>query len=306
VTAQSSVQTSLLKVVGIPAIGVRSSAKAVRVKNGPPPCVLTLSKTASPAIDLGGSSVFVGKSCVLHANSSATGAISVSGSAKVQADGYCAVGTVTSYYALSPTPENGCVEMDDPYASLAAPADTTCKLSLTNVSVQPLQNKTLQPGVYCGGLDIKGDATLKPGLYVIKNGPLNLNSQGTVVGYGVTFYLIGANAGFDINGGAKLELTPMTTGAYSGLLIVQDRNSNVSGTSKLNGNSATLVKGAIYAPTQLVRMNGTGTFGQASPFMPLIADRVTITGNATSYTDATNTNLVAPLPKSLTGARLER
>ena len=283
---------------------MRSFAKAVRIKEGPPPCVLTLSKTASPAIDLSGSANFVGKNCVLHANSSATGAISVGGSSTVKADGYCAVGTVVSYYALSPTPENGCVEMDDPYATLPAPTDTTCKQATTNVSVQPSQTTTLQPAVYCGGLTIKGDATFKPGLYVIKDGPLTLNSQGTVIGNGVTFYLMGNNAGFDINGGAKLELSPMTDGPYRGLLIVQDRNSNVSGTSKLNGNSGTLVKGAIYAPTQLVRMNGTGTFGQASPFMPLIADRVSITGNATAYTDATSVNLVAPLPKSLSGARL--
>jgi hypothetical protein len=257
-----------LKVLGIPSINVRSFAKAARIKDGPPPCVLTLSKTASPAIDLGGSAVFEGKSCVLHANSSATGAIAVGGSAKVKADGYCAVGTVSSYYALSPAPENGCAEMEDPYASLTAPAVTTCTPGTPN-QVPSSQTKTLHPGVYCGGLTILGNATLNPGLYVIKDGSLGMNSNGTIVAKGVTFYLMGSNAGFDIAGGAKLELSPMTDGPYRGLVIVQDRNSNVSGTSKLNGNDNTVVTGAIYAPTQLVRMNGTGTFGQASPFMPL-------------------------------------
>jgi len=306
VTASSSIRTSALQVVRIPNIKISSLAKAVRTKEGPPPCVLTLSKSASPSIDISGSAQFVGKNCVMHANSSANGALSVGGSSTVKADGYCAVGTVVSSYSLSPAPENNCDEMEDPYAKLLAPSDIACKQSTTSVSVQPNQNKTLQPGVYCGGLELKGDVTLKPGLYVIKDGPLGLNSQGTITGVGVTFYLIGTNAGFDITAGAKLELTPMTDGDYRGLLIVQDRNSNSGGTSKLNGNSGTLFKGAIYAPTQLVRMNGTGTFGQASPFMPLIADRVIITGNATANTDSTGVSLAAPLPRSLSGARLSQ
>jgi Putative Flp pilus-assembly TadE/G-like len=304
VTASTNVKTSLLQVLKIPSVAVSAHSKAVRNKEGSPPCVLALNKTAAPAIDLGGSAVFEGVSCVLHANSSAPGALSVSGAAKAKAGGYCAVGTVTSYYKLSPDPKNSCEPMVDTYAGLQRPADTLCKQNLTNVSVNPNQKKTLQPGVYCGGLDLKGDVTLEPGLYVVKDGQLSMNSSGTITGLGVTFYLMGSDAGFDINGGAKLELTAMTTGEYKGLLFVQDRSSNVGATSKLNGNAATLIKGAIYAPTQTVRMNGSGTFGQLSPFMPLIADKVVITGNATAKIDSTNVPLVAPLPHVLISARL--
>jgi Flp pilus assembly protein TadG len=306
VSASSSVETSLLKVLQIPRIEIASFAKAVRAKDGPPPCVLALNKTASPAIDISGNANVALKNCVLHANSSASGAISIGGSSNVKADGYCAVGTISSSIALTPTPENYCDEMKDPYTALVAPFDTACHPSTMNVKVNPNQTKTLQPGVYCGGLDLQGDVTLKAGLYVIKDGPLNMNSQGSIIGNGVTFYLIGTNAGFDINGGAKLELSPTTDGPYKGLLIVQDRDSNVSATSKLNGNSTTDLKGAIYAPTQLVRMNGNGTFGQTSPFMPLIADRVIMTGNTTANVDASSVNLVAPLPRSASGARLSQ
>jgi Flp pilus assembly protein TadG len=304
VTASAKVKTSLLQVLNIRSVAVSAHSKAVRKKQGNPPCVLALNRTAPAAIDLGGSSTFEGIGCVLHSNSSAPGALSVSGSAKVKAGGYCAVGSVSSYYKLAPDSKDNCDLMVDTYAGLRAPGDTLCKQSLTNVSINPNQKKTLQPGVYCGGLDLKGDVTLEAGLYVIKDGQLSMNSSGTIVGYGVTFYLMGSNAGFDINGGAKLELTPTTTGDYKGLLIVQDRYSNVSATSKLNGNASTLVKGAIYAPTQTVRMNGSGTFGQLSPFMPLIADKVVITGNATAKIDSANVPLVAPLPQIVTGARL--
>jgi hypothetical protein len=56
----------------------------------------------------------------------------------------------------------------------------------------------------------------------------------------------------------------------------------------------------------MVRMNGSGTFGQTSPFMPLIAERVIMTGNATANVDASSVDLVAPLPRSASGARLSQ
>jgi hypothetical protein len=266
--------------------------------------VLALNKTATAAIDIGGSATFDARGCVLHANSSANSAIKVSGSAKVSAGGYCAVGTVTSYYALTPASADKCRPMLDTYADLKAPDDTICRKNLTNVSVSPNQQKTLSPGVYCGGLSLKGDVTLSPGLYIIKDGQLSMNSTGTISGTGVTFYLMGTNAGFDLNGGAKLDLTPTTSGPYCGILLLQDRASNVGGTNKINGNATTMLKGAIYAPTQTIRLNGTGTFGQLSPFMPTIADTIVITGNATAKADATNIPLVAPLPHIEMAARL--
>ena len=304
ISATAHVHTSLLNVLNISSVTVSAHSKAVRAKKGPPPCVLALNPTASASLDIGGSAIFEGVGCVLHANSSASGALSIGGSSKAKAAGYCAVGTVQSHYQLSPAPENHCEPMEDTFADRKAPLDTACKQNLTNVSVQPKQTKTLKPGVYCGGLQLKGDVTLEAGLYVIKDGALSMNSSGTIVGHGVTFYLMGTNAGFDINGGSHLELTAMTTGDYAGLLLIQDRASNAGDTSKVNGNSSTTLTGAIYAPTQTVRMNGNGTFGQSSPLMPLIADKVVITGNTTAKIDATKVPLVAPLPRSYSSARL--
>jgi len=304
VTATASVPTTLMNVLGVKRMPVSVRAVASKAFTGPPPCVFALAKSGT-GINIGGSASFLGKNCSLQANSSSAGAIDIGGSSSVKADGYCAVGTVTSKSPLSPEPESYCDEMNDPYASLTWPSNTTCDPN-AKTSVGPNKNATLQPGVYCGGLDLQGDVTLKPGLYVIKNGALSLNSQGTISGTGVTFYLMGTGATFTINGGASLNLSAMQTGPYAGLLIVQDRYSAAGATSKINGNSNTVLMGAIYAPTQDVRLNGNGTFGQASPYMPLIANTVTITGSNTTVVDATKTAVVEPLPNSASGARLSQ
>jgi hypothetical protein len=307
VTASAEVPTTVMRILNRESMTVSATATAVKVFDGPPPCVFALSKTASPAIDLTGSAAFTGKNCALHANSSATGAIQIGGSASVKADGYCAVGTVVASTPLTPQPESFCDELPDPYANLTEPQNTACDSSKPKVVNDNHSVTTLTAGVYCGGLSLKTDTVLKPGLYVIRDGALSLNAQGSITGKGVTFYLMGSGASFDINGGAKLELSAMETGPYAGLLIVQDRASNEGATSKLNGNSTTVLVGAVYAPTQNLTLNGTGTFGQGSPYMPLIANTVKITGNNTTEVEVDATKLggvVAPLPKEASGARL--
>jgi Flp pilus assembly protein TadG len=307
VTASVRVPTTLMKVLHFDDVLVSATATAVKVFNGPPACVLALSKTASPAIDMSGNVSFTGKKCALHANSSATGAVEIGGSANVKADGYCAVGTVTTTVSLTPEPESHCDELADPYhGRVKEPTDLACDFNKKVVNDKK-KTTALNPGVYCGGLSLMSDTELEPGLYVIRDGSLSMNAQGTITGTGVTFYLTGNGAGFDINGGAKLELSAMTTDPYKGLLIIQDRASNEGAMNKLNGNSGAVLTGAIYTPTQDLTLNGTGDFGQGSPHMPLVVNTVKMTGTNTA-TIAIDKKLdaIAPLPQLASGARLER
>ncbi len=192
--------------------------------------------------------------------------------------------------------------MADPFEKLAHPASVGC--DHTSVSVDPKQTKTLRPGIYCNGLALKGTATLEPGVYVVKNGPLLISSQATVRGTGVTFYLTGTSAGFSMEGGASMDLKAPTSGAYGGILVFQDRASNPGFENRVAGGADSIIVGAIYTPTQKVTVSGGSGFGQKSPFMTIIADQVRISGSSTSSTNMTGISLAAPLPQSLSGARL--
>ena len=301
VTVSGQVPASFMKVLGTKSIPVAAYAKAVMSNDGPPACIMALSGSGT-GIDIGGNASVTASNCALYSNSS----MSIGGSSTVSAAGYCAAGTVSSSYKLSPSAKNGCPKRSDPYAGLKEPANIACEASKKNVSVGPNQDATLNQGVYCGGLDLKGTVTLNPGLYVIRDGALTINSKADVAGEGVTFYLVGSDATFTINGGGKISLKAPTTGDYKGVLIYQDRDSTASG-SKLNGNSDTVLVGAIYAPTQQITLNGTGTFGQGSPYMPIVADTVKITGNNTTVVNL-NPKLSAemPLPQMPGSVRLAK
>jgi hypothetical protein len=310
VTATSPVQASFAGILGVPSLNAQVTSQALRVATGRPVCLLALHPTARDAILFSGSTAVVAEGCAVHANSTSGSAISQQGASTAKAWSFCAVGGVSSSGGLTSTntnaqgPKGGCFRQKDPFKDLPRPATGLCTNQTTNVTVNPNQTKTLEPGTYCNGLTLKGTVTLKAGTYVIKGGPLTITSQATVTGEGVTFYLTDSGASFDINGGGSVRLTAPTSGSYANMLVMQDASANPGATNKLNGNSTTHVKGAIYAPTQTITLTGSSGFGSTSGFMPLVASQLVFTGNSTTQADVANHPTPAPLPLSELGARL--
>jgi Flp pilus assembly protein TadG len=302
VTAAVTVKTTMMSLMQVPQIEVGTRSVAARALPGPPACVLALNKTVSGAISFSGTTDFKAVGCTVHSNSRSSQGISVSGVATVASGGLCSAGGVSTNTTLTPEPRTNCPQISDPFRNLVSPVTTGCTYA-NNVQVQPNEQKTLSPGIYCSGLSIKGGATLQAGMYVIK-GPLIINSQAVVTGTGVTFYLTGSQAGFTIAAGAALSLEAPKTGDYGGILIFQDRTANSGATNTLNGSAGTKLVGAIYTASQTVSVSGGSGFGQQSPLMPIIADQIKFSGSMTANADVTGFNMAAPLPKAGSEARL--
>jgi Flp pilus assembly protein TadG len=302
VTARATVKTTAMSLMQVPQMEVGARSVAARATPGPPACVLALNKTVSGAVSFSGTTDFKAVGCTVHSNSRSSQGISVSGAATVAAGGFCSAGGVSTTTPLTPEPRTNCPQLSDAFRNLASPVTTGCTYA-NNVQVQPNEQTTLSPGIYCSGLSIKGGATLQAGVYVIK-GPLTINSQAVVTGTGVTFYLTGSQAGFTINAGAALRVEAPKTGDYGGLLIFQDRTANTGATNTLNGSAGTKLVGAIYTATQTVSVSGGSGFGQQSPLMPIIADQIKFSGSMTANADVSGFNMAAPLPQAGSEARL--
>lgn len=299
VSASSSVPTVLIKLMRIDNMTVHAAASAAKLMEGPPPCILALNKTASPGIQFSGGSSFSAVGCAIHSNSAANGAVSATNNASLSAAGLCAVGTVNVPDALKSIAQPYCDPLPDPFANVASPPTGSC--TATNRKVNPNQTVTLSPGTYCGGLTLQGAVTLNPGVYVIV-GKLAINSQAAIRGEGVTFYLTGPDAEFSVNAGGILELSAPTTGDTKGILFFQDRFANPWATNTFNGGSETKVSGAFYTPTQTIRFTGSSALTQSASFMPIIADKVEMSGNFAGT--ASGMLLPAPLPKTESGVKL--
>ena len=281
-TAHGVIMTTFMSVAGISqlALGVKSTAVTQSRTDG---CVLALSKTASPAASLGGSTTVGLSNCTLYSNSNADTSVSVSGSASLTADMIGAVGGVSassSRVTLTDGIGTHLAPILDPYASVQVPSFSGC--AQNNLKVK--SNITIDPGVYCNGITINAGATLtlNPGIYFLDRGSLNINGGGSLVGTGVTLIFTsstGTNyATASINGNATVNLTAPNSGPTAGLVVFLDRNAPVGTSITLNGGSTQTLGGAIYAPTGAVSYSG-GAATSAS-CTQIIGDTVTFTGNS--------------------------
>lgn len=285
--AASAVEVILATDMNLPFTGLimrgpmRISARAVAevVGNGDY-CVLALENTNTPGIPIGGNAT-VNLGCGMMSNAPSNTSITATGSSNVTASPVAAVGLVPpGNYATGTVRESYALPLRDPYRNLPDP-NVTISGSASNVNNN--QTRTLNPGTY-SSMDIQGNATLNPGTYFITSS-MRVGSQARLSGSGVTIIFTARNAasntgsiaGIDINGGASINLTAPSTGTYAGILMYQDRRATNSLTNIINGNSTSVLQGALYSPRQELQMNGTS--GMNTRCLQIVARRIDWRGN---------------------------
>lgn len=250
-------------------------------------CMLALSKTANGAVTIGGSSEAYFDGCTVASNSTASDSFLMNGgSVTVSAACVDVVGgvSVTSGLTMTDclTPRSLQRPIPDPYGDLSMPAVTgtpeaTNAIGTADSPWLPIQSYSGWPmSRFVGGLTISGDVQLGAGLYVIDGGTLKINSNVTLAGSDVTFFLANG-AELQINGGAELNLTAPSSGPYAGLLIFGERSpTGISHT--YSGNASSVLKGAFYLPGG--DLNFLGNAGSAESCLQVMADTITISGNS--------------------------
>jgi hypothetical protein len=124
--------------------------------------------------------------------------------------------------------------------------------------------------------------TLPDGVYYINGGDANI--QGNLSCNACTIVLTnksGSTIGnFKVNASSQINLGASTSGTYKGIAIFQDRKATDSNgaNNKINGNSNSVINGAIYFPNQALDYNGTGNTSATCTL--LIAKRITFSGNS--------------------------
>lgn len=262
---------------------VPEKARAVAlITDGAYACNIALNASASQAILFSGNTTPKQTGCVTMSNSIASDAIKLQGSATLETDCLISVGGVS--LANTPTmvckaPITQALPAADPYASLPTPtASNPCKNVNGNKNSQ-----TLQAGTYCSGMDLKGNVTLSPGVYVVE-GSLKVNANAVISGTGVTIFMSGSNI-VSMNGNATVTLSAPTSGAYSGVLFYGDRTGSAA-QSTFNGTASSLLTGAIYFPRQQV--NYLGNFSGINGCTQVVADTIQWSGSTIIKQDCTS------------------
>lgn len=258
---------------------VPEQARAVAlIINASKACVLALDASASQAALFSGNTSVKITGCSVMANSIASDAIKLQGSAGLQADCLISGGGVSlsnPVTTICAAPITQALPAADPFADLPTPAASN-----------PCQNDnkaTLSPGTYCSGMTLKGNVTLSPGVYVVQ-GDLKVNANAAVIGSGVTIFMSGSST-VSLNGNASVKLSAPTSGTYSGVLFYGDRTGS-SASSTFNGTADSLLTGAIYFPKQQV--NYLGNFSGNSGCTQVVANTIQWSGSTTINQDCTS------------------
>ncbi len=260
-------------------------------------CILSLDPTAQNATNFTGSNTTIVPGCVIAANSSDPAAINIGGSADVLAEYLFTFGGIeVDGGGILTTAEDNMTHawpLPDPYADLTVPAFAGCLE--TNLTIAPPATRTLSPGVYCGGMRIRGTAHLTPGTYYLDGGDFDVNSSATVdcptcvVGTSGVTIVLTRQAGQPvseigrvfINGGATVELTAPPSGDFAGILFYQDRRAPSASNliNNFNGGSTMNITGALYFPNQQVNFAGNNGIN-ASECTQIIARIIQFVGNS--------------------------
>jgi Flp pilus assembly protein TadG len=200
---------------------------------------------------------------------------------------------------ISPAPLTGQTAIADPLAGLDP--ISTSGMTVRSPSKLVLNNevRVLQPGIYSGGIQLKNSsvAFMRPGVYVMNGGGLDLGAQSSVYAIPASLSLTSVlswatdcppsthtcgvlivNSGgssmdqITVGAGATLKLRaydaqadpspPAAADQYTGLLFWQESapaasSSYAQPTVLLSGGGNVSISGTVYAPQALVHMGGS-------------------------------------------------
>jgi len=253
-------------------LSVHSTAKKIQ---SDPICILALNKSEDRSMEIYGNATVKATNCAAMANSTDNEAIKQYGKkSRLEATMIGVTGSFSGT-GISPTPLKDIEPVIDPYKDINFPNTGPCVDVASRLSKASF---TLNPGTYCGGLNLSAhaDVTLNPGVYIMKDGLFSMGAGAKINGTEVMIAFTGRDSYIYTNAGSEIHLTSPKTGIYANMQFMSDR---VLNGSWKNEEWATLsdttisIDGVLYLPEQDVWLKGGTQLSVTTPTMAMIADQ---------------------------------
>jgi Flp pilus assembly protein TadG len=262
------------------------------VSPGTPICMMALNPTAEKSINIQGTADLIADGCAVHVNSSdPDNALYQTGTGTGSADSFCVHGGYDGSN-FTPTPRSRCMVENDPLAEQFAEDweaegidSRPCDYSdLPQINTGESDITTLQPGVYCGGVNIKQGIVqlVEGGLYVFRDGPLDVQAHGTLMGDEVAILFTGNEETRLVTQAGASIITSARSGAddtFRGLAFAQHPDSVPDSENIIIGGGQIEINGIMYFPKQPLKITGNGDIGTTAAQFAIMADTISIEGN---------------------------
>ncbi|MFY0612014.1 MAG: pilus assembly protein [Hyphomicrobiaceae bacterium] len=299
---RQSVETHFLSAFGYPTIDV-NIVSAAQVVGQPNICLLTLDGSSSEALKVDKESRTQGNDCAIFSNSVSSSGVAVKNDAEMTANNVCSAGGFDLDGTVKPSPVYDCPQFEDPLASQQAPYVGDC--TVKNLIVTD-EDRTLQPGVYCGGIKIEGSSniTLAPGLYVIRDGMLEVKGESSFQGTGVSIYL-DANASLKFHKETSIDLEASKSGEMPGLLIFASRGQDNDTKHKIESKKAQKMVGTLYFPTSTLEIGSFysegAAVGSGAAYTAVVAYNVKVKNKSSLVLNSDYALTDVPVPEGIRG-----
>lgn len=279
---------------------VNASAKAQIAGTGKI-CVLGLDGTSNRTIHLKRSALLTANDCGVYSNSTSSDSIRIENNAQMAGSLICsaggAYGTPSAY---SPFATTDCPPLSDPLIDRSPPTVGLCDYNgyeAVGASV------TLTPGVYCGGLVAASTTvvTFEPGIYIIKDGPLEAQAKSTFQGTNVGFYFIGIDTEIRFGGQTTISLTAPRDGDLAGILFYEDRTNPAGLVHRITSNDARLLLGTFYLPNSTLFIDANAPVADQSAYTAVVARKLTLDAGPNLVLNSDYGATDIPVPGALSG-----
>lgn len=271
---------------------VQVSATATYMGQQPSGCLIAIDDTEPTGIYMQGSARIRAPGCGVWSNAEGASSIRMQGSPSLLGEQVCGDGASgNAEQRIQPELSDDCGKAVDPYRSRLEEIPTSC--DHTNFEIDRRASSVeLNPGVYCGGLEVAGlEVRLRPGLYVIKDGPLTIRSNGELTGNGVSIVLTGDDASLQMQGSGELTLSAMSTGDLVGIALAVTNTGAEGASSSLQGAPNVSVRGSIYMPGQRLDMQGNPSLHIQGDEGKVLARSFELRGSPDIQIDADDTEI---------------
>lgn len=279
-----------------------SVAATAQASGGANVCIITLNPTAKDALLMTADARISGANCSIYGNSTNTVGIGVYQNAKVTSKMTCSAGGFGGgAMNYSPTPLTDCPVREDPLKDRTPPTVGVCNYNRHSVSNFV---GALQPGVYCGGLTILGNSNiqLQKGIYIIKDGDMQVLGTSRIFGEEVGFYFTGNGADLFLNDDVDISLSAPISGPMAGVLIWQDPAGRTMKVFEVASNNVKTLVGTIYLPKGKFLGRANAPVAQSSAYTAIVAERIELLSGVNVVLNTNYGDTPVPVPAGLAGA----
>ncbi len=243
-------------------------------------CIIILEPKAGQAVELRDGSHLIAQKCTVHSNSIDSAGIKLQSGTHMVASKICSSGGVKfDGGSTNIKPITDCPVIDDPLAYKIPPPVGSC--DHVKMVIKDTEVITIDPGVYCGGLTIKefAQVTLRPGVYVMKDGPLIVTGEASMIGNYVGFYFLGDGSEMLFKEETTIELKAPKDGPMAGFLMFSDRSNQKLQPFIISSSRAKVLLGTIYLPNGSLTINSSGVVANKSAYTVIVARQLMTEGN---------------------------